>query len=94
MRVSKGEWTVVMIQTLKSIHDLLIQTDFKQFIPYLSKESIIIFDDISWSAGMRRAWDKIERNKNVKISVNLKKFGICLIDNNIKNRYSIQIPLF
>ena len=39
---------------------------FEKFIPYLSKNSIIVFDDISWSDGMRRAWNTIEKNEMVK----------------------------
>ena len=29
---------------------------FEKFMPYLSKNSMLVFDDISWSDGMRHAW--------------------------------------
>ena len=32
---------------------------FKQILPFLQKASIVIFDDITWSTGMRKAWEKI-----------------------------------
>jgi cephalosporin hydroxylase len=68
-------------------------TYFAQFIPYLSKQSVIIFDDISWSDGMRRAWSKIEKSDLVKISVNLRTIGICVLDANNDQKHSLKIPL-
>ena len=67
---------------------------FEKFMPYLSKNSIIVFDDISWSDGMRHAWKKIENNKVVKISLDLKVIGICVFDENIDEKYSFRIPIF
>ncbi|OAV71121.1 putative O-methyltransferase [Bacteroidales bacterium Barb4] len=53
---------------------------FEYLLPYLSPQSLLVFDDISWSKGMRRAWEKIIRDKNVKLAVDLKMVGICLIE--------------
>ena len=66
---------------------------FESFIPNLSKKAVIIFDDISWSDGMRRAWDKIVENENVKIAVDLRTIGICVLDNDLETKYGFQIPL-
>jgi predicted O-methyltransferase YrrM len=66
---------------------------FKSFIPHLSKKSVIIFDDIAWSDGMRRAWKKVIENENVKVSVNLRSIGICVLDNDIERKSNFQIPL-
>ncbi|OAV65795.1 putative O-methyltransferase [Bacteroidales bacterium Barb6] len=52
---------------------------FENLLPYLSPQSLLVFDDISWSKGMRKAWEKIIRDKNVKLAVDLKMVGICLI---------------
>ena len=36
---------------------------FKQILPYIADEAVIVFDDISWSDGMKRAWKKIIENE-------------------------------
>ncbi len=67
---------------------------FEQFIPYLSDKSIIVFDDISWSNGMRQAWEKIENNKNVKIALDLRAIGICMFDKDLKNKHKFRITMY
>lgn len=59
-------------------HDAVIK-NFNSSIPYLSDESIVILDDISWSPGMRKAWLEIENHDLVTISIDLRKIGIVLI---------------
>ena len=67
---------------------------FEKFMPYLAKNSILVFDDISWSDGMRYAWKYIVKNKNIKISLDLGVIGICVFDENIDEKYSFKIPMF
>lgn len=67
---------------------------FEQFIPYLSEKSIMVFDDISWSEGMRRAWNKISEDENVKIAVDLRAIGIIVLDSNLSEKHKIQIPMY
>ena len=50
---------------------------FEYLLPYLSPEAILVFDDISWSSGMRRAWEKIRKHSAVTFAVDLKMIGIC-----------------
>ena len=52
---------------------------FEKVMPHLSKNAILVFDDISWSDGMRRAWKHIEKNKLIKISLNLGVVGVCVV---------------
>lgn len=66
---------------------------FEAFIPNLSNKAVIVFDDISWSAGMRRAWNHIIGNKNIKIAIDLRTIGICVLDNEITTRFRFRIPL-
>jgi len=47
--------------------------------PYLSHKSIVIFDDISWSDGMKRAWEEIRRDPLIEKYEDLGKLGICFI---------------
>lgn len=48
--------------------------------PFLAIKSVIIFDDISWSDGMKNAWQSIYNDARIKASVDIGKWGICLID--------------
>jgi len=66
---------------------------FQQIQPYLQKGSIVIFDDISWSRGMRNAWKKIRENEKVKISLDLRTMGICVLDSAVKKKFNFNIPL-
>lgn len=53
---------------------------FESLIPYLGHKAIVVFDDISWSAGMKHAWQRIKGNENVKFWLDMQKMGICLIN--------------
>jgi hypothetical protein len=61
-------------------------TYFERVFPFLSRRSLLIFDDVSWSLGMRRAWNSIEADERVKLSVDLSKIGICIIDDSNKEK--------
>lgn len=49
---------------------------FEQICEYRTSNTILIFDDISWSEGMREAWNKIIADERVSVSVDLCKQGI------------------
>lgn len=58
---------------------------FDQIIPFLANQGVVlVFDDISWSPGMKKAWKKIKVDERVKISVDLRKVGICLMKKKIE----------
>jgi len=50
---------------------------FELLLPHLSPGAILVFDDISWSNGMRRAWEKIRQHPAMTFAVDLKMLGIC-----------------
>jgi len=58
---------------------------FHQILPNLSQGAIVVFDDIYWSAGMKRAWDKIKVHQQIKASFDLYQFGICIINKKSTN---------
>jgi len=61
-------------------HDEKATIDYFDLIePYLSKKSFIVFDDINWSGGMRRAWDQLKNDKRFVLSVDLTRLGICFV---------------
>ena len=49
---------------------------FEQCLKYISNESIFIFDDINWSEGMKKAWNKIKENNSVSLTIDLFFIGI------------------
>jgi predicted O-methyltransferase YrrM len=51
---------------------------FNQILPALSDGAILVFDDISWSGGMERAWNTIRKEKNIRASIDLLTVGICV----------------
>jgi predicted O-methyltransferase YrrM len=74
-------------------HDAVLRY-FNQVMPYLSDTAIIVFDDISWSSGMREAWIEIEKDKRVTASINLHNIGIALINKKAlpaKERFEIAL---
>jgi predicted O-methyltransferase YrrM len=51
---------------------------FDQIVARASPSAILIFDDISWSAGMRRAWQTIVSDPRLAWSLDLTRIGICV----------------
>ena len=73
-------------------HDATIQY-FHEAVPYLADEAVIIFDDISWSAGMKKAWAEIENDERITASIDLKTIGIALMGNKPASKENFRIPL-
>lgn len=59
---------------------------FEMFYPKLSNNSILLFDDINWSKGMRNAWRTIKQDKRVTWTVDNYFRGICYIDKTNKEK--------
>lgn len=49
---------------------------FEQCLTSIHNDSIIIFDDIHWSTGMKEAWEIISKNKQVTVSIDTFQWGI------------------
>jgi len=73
-------------------HDAVIKY-FNKAMPYLSDGAVIVFDDISWSAGMQQAWSEIEDDERVSASIDLNKIGIAIVTNNGIEKQKFRIPL-
>ena len=73
-------------------HDAVIEY-FNESMPYLAEHAIIIFDDISWSTGMKKAWNEIQNDDRVAVSIDLRKIGIALISNKSNRKEKYCIPL-
>jgi predicted O-methyltransferase YrrM len=66
---------------------------FRQICPYLAENSVFVLDDISWSRGMRKAWELIVADGRARISVDLSRVGICIISNSpskaVNSKYNL-----
>lgn len=54
---------------------------FEQFLPCLAPDAVLIFDDIMWYEGMKRAWHRIESHPSVKLAVDLGVVGVVVVSN-------------
>lgn len=52
---------------------------FKWCLPKLSEKSIMIFDDIYWSAGMKEAWNEIKAHPEVTVTIDLFWIGLVFV---------------
>ena len=52
---------------------------FRWCLPKLSKNGIMIFDDIYWSKGMKEAWEEIKTHPQVTVTVDLFWIGLVFI---------------
>lgn len=50
---------------------------FKLILPH-APSAVLVFDDIGWSEGMRRAWRRIAADPGVNVAVDLGRIGIAL----------------
>lgn len=60
---------------------------FELVKPKLHEGSIVLIDDIYWSAGMKRAWEQIIRDEDVSISIDLFKMGILFFRKDIAKEH-------
>lgn len=52
---------------------------FENFLPFITDDSIMVFDDIHWSKGMTDAWNCIKKNPSVTITIDLFFMGLVFI---------------
>jgi predicted O-methyltransferase YrrM len=53
---------------------------YRQILPFMARGSVMAFDDISWSNGMKEAWEMITAEAGADKCEHLGKIGICHID--------------
>lgn len=62
---------------------------FEQCLTKASESAVFIFDDISWSHEMTKAWEEISAHPQVSISFDLFRFGICILNKDVKKQHYI-----
>lgn len=50
---------------------------FEMILPHTANGALLIFDDIRWSGGMRRAWRRIQAHPSTQSTLDLRRWGIC-----------------
>lgn len=57
---------------------------FNQLLPHLHDSSVVIFDDIHWSADMEKAWEEVKENPAVSLSIDLFFIGLVFFSDQFK----------
>ncbi|MEW6060516.1 MAG: class I SAM-dependent methyltransferase [Bacteroidota bacterium] len=52
---------------------------FERLLPSLSRNAVVVFDDIHWSASMKNAWKHLINHRRVKYAVDLFQLGIVIV---------------
>ena len=64
-------------------HDRDATLEYFEIIkPYLNKDAILLFDDISWSIGMKEAWEVIKKDASISHYEDYQKVGLCFMGDN------------
>ncbi len=64
---------------------------FTQLLKVSTPSTILIFDDIHWSAEMEAAWEEIRQNPAVTLTIDLFFIGIVTLNNDIKIKQHFDI---
>ncbi len=65
---------------------------FKDLLPVLNENSVLIFDDIHWSREMEQAWDIIKADPSVTLTIDLFFIGLVFFrkEQKVKQHFSIR----
>ena len=98
-----GEFIKVLPELLDQLHDIdLIFIDgdhreeatikyFELCLEVVNSDSVIIFDDIHWSSGMEKAWERIKKYSDVKLTLDLFRFGLVFFRDEFYSKQHFRI---
>lgn len=66
---------------------------FHDSLECLADGAVVVFDDIAWSKGMRRAWEDVENDEHVAASLDLRSLGVIVVEDNPTRKRKFKIPL-
>lgn len=52
---------------------------FSTLLPHVAPGALLVFDDITWSDGMKRAWRRISEHQDLFATENFGRWGICVV---------------
>jgi predicted O-methyltransferase YrrM len=64
---------------------------FNQMFPFLHADSLVIFDDIHWSAEMEQAWKMVKDDKRVTLTIDLFFIGLVFFKPDFKEKQHFSI---
>lgn len=64
---------------------------FQQLLAHTAPTSILIFDDIHWSADMEAAWGEIKRHPSVTLTIDLFFIGIVFFNTDFSHKQDFSI---
>jgi predicted O-methyltransferase YrrM len=64
---------------------------FHQLLQHSTNNTILIFDDIHWSAEMEAAWEEIKNHSSVTLTIDLFFIGLVFINTNFKEKQHFTI---
>lgn len=59
---------------------------FNQCLKKIHNNTVFVFDDIYWSEGMTRAWEKIKENNNVTLTIDVFELGVVFFKKEISKQ--------
>jgi len=65
-----------------------------QLHPHLADEALLIFDDISWSDGMARAWQTIVADPRYALTIDLRSVGLAVVSASATRRAALSIGYY
>jgi predicted O-methyltransferase YrrM len=66
---------------------------FETMHPFLAEKALLVFDDIAWSADMKRCWQAIVNDRRVTTAVDLGPVGLCIVGGAPTRQRRFSIPL-
>lgn len=64
---------------------------FEQLLPWVTNDTVLIFDDVYWSAEMQSAWLEIQSHSRVRCSIDLFRMGIVFFRNEFHEPQHIRL---
>jgi predicted O-methyltransferase YrrM len=66
---------------------------FRGILPFLARSAVMVFDNIDWSKGMKRAWRAIANDGRIPVTVDAGNIGICVIDKGVRKKRAATVRL-
>lgn len=64
---------------------------FGQCLPFIHEQSVLVFDDIHWSAGMNAAWKEIQDHPKVTLTVDCFDLGLVFFNPDFKAKQHVRL---
>jgi predicted O-methyltransferase YrrM len=66
----------------------------EKLLPRVSSEAILVFDDIYWSEGMRRAWKTVAADERFALTLDMGTIGFGVVSGSATGRQSLTLPSY